>query len=63
MENSFLKNFKNMRKNLVSAPQPVLQERKTGIQQLIQDKPSPAVVKEYFKQRVLQLSQDEDNED
>lgn len=63
MENSFLKNFKNMRKNLASPPQPEFQERKSGIQQLIQDKPSPAVVKEYFKQRVLQLSQDEDNED
>jgi hypothetical protein len=61
--NTFLRNFMKMRQNLHDAPNKVKADikslpkptKETSIEELIQDKPKPKVVEEYFKKRTNEL--------
>ena len=68
-QNSFLKNFMEMRAKLRAEPAAATKKSKdikalgkpskeTSLEELIHDKPSPKVVTEYFRKRVKQLFED-----
>jgi hypothetical protein len=67
-QNSFLKNFMDMRAKLRAEPNAAPPKRdikaigkpakETSLEELIHDKPSPKVVTEYFRKRVNQLFED-----
>lgn len=70
-QNSFLKNFMDMRARLRAEPNASSSHAKpkdikalgkpakeTSLEELIHDKPSPKVVTEYFRKRVNQLFED-----
>ena len=67
-QNSFLKNFMDMRAKLRAEPATSKKpkdikalgkpSKETSLEELIHDKPSPKVVTEYFRKRVKQLFED-----
>jgi hypothetical protein len=67
-QNSFLKNFMEMRAKLRAEPVASKKpkdikalgkpSKETSLEELIHDKPSPKVVTEYFRKRVKQLFED-----
>lgn len=69
-QNSFLKNFMDMRARLRAEPNAAPStkpkdikaigkpSKETSLEELIHDKPSPKVVTEYFRKRVNQLFED-----
>ena len=60
--NTFLRNFMKMRQGLHEAPNKVKDikalakpAKETSIEELIQDKPKPKVVEDFFKKRTNEL--------